>query len=394
MRVSHLSLSDFRNYVTAEVPFLPGQNLVVGRNGQGKTNLVEAIAYFATLTSHRTHGDTALIRAGAESAIMRMRVGVDDREVLLEAQLNSGKPNRAQVNRNAVRPRELTRWFSCVVFAPEDLMLIRGEPGVRRRFLDEAVIARQPSFAAVIAEYERVVKQRTALLKATRARSSGGAVDDTLDIWDSKLIDLGSRIMFARRALCDALETPLHDAYEAIVEQDHLPTLALSESVHHARDRSVSRETSVPRDEQVEARASVSRETLAIEFAEALRLVRDQERERAVTLIGPHRDDVHFGLHGLQVKGYASHGETWSFALSLRLALASLLRDESVTGDPVVILDDVFAELDARRRHALMKAVAGFEQVIVTAAVADDVPPGDWHEIHVVDGAVVGGGRT
>ena len=170
MRVSHLSLGDFRNYATVDVAFRPGNNLIVGHNGQGKTNLVEAIAYFSSLASHRTTGDSALIRAGAQAAVMRMRVAVDDREVLLEAQVNAGKQNRAQINRNAARPRELTRWFSSVLFAPEDLTLVRGEPAVRRRFLDEAVVARQPSFSGVLSQYECVVKQRTARLKSSRGR--------------------------------------------------------------------------------------------------------------------------------------------------------------------------------------------------------------------------------
>lgn len=387
MRVSHLSLGDFRNYATVDVAFRPGNNLIVGHNGQGKTNLVEAIAYFSSLASHRTTGDSALIRAGAQAAVMRMRVAVDDREVLLEAQVNAGKQNRAQINRNAARPRELTRWFSSVLFAPEDLTLVRGEPAVRRRFLDEAVVARQPSFSGVLSEYERVVKQRTALLKSSRGRSQL-EVDDTLEIWDAKLIDLGSRIIIARRELRSALEEPMRSAYAAIVEQDHKPTLVLSESVGLTLKNHVSHETSLHETTDAGFDSDVSRETLVRDFGEALQQVRAQERERAVTLVGPHRDDVQFGLNSLPVKGFASHGETWSYVLSLRLALATLLRDESVSGDPVIMLDDVFAELDSRRRHALMRAVSNFEQVIVTAAVAEDVPAGEWHEIRVTAGTV------
>ncbi len=387
MRVSHLSLGDFRNYATVDVAFRPGNNLIVGHNGQGKTNLVEAIAYFSSLASHRTTGDSALIRAGAQAAVMRMRVAVDDREVLLEAQVNAGKQNRAQINRNAARPRELTRWFSSVLFAPEDLTLVRGEPAVRRRFLDEAVVARQPSFSGVLSEYERVVKQRTALLKSARGRSQL-EVDDTLEIWDAKLIDLGSRIIIARRELRSALEEPMRSAYAAIVEQDHKPTLVLSESVGLTLKNHVSHETSLHETTDAGFDSDVSRETLVRDFGEALQQVRAQERERAVTLVGPHRDDVQFGLNSLPVKGFASHGETWSYVLSLRLALATLLRDESVSGDPVIMLDDVFAELDSRRRHALMRAVSNFEQVIVTAAVAEDVPAGEWNEIRVTAGTV------
>lgn len=396
MRVSDFSLSDFRNYRKAEVSFSPGFNLVIGRNGQGKTNLVEAIAYFASLDSHRVSGNGALIRAGCDTAVARMRVGVRDREVLLEAQLNRGRSNRAQVNRNAVKPRELARWFSAVVFAPEDLMIVRGDPSGRRAFLDEAVVARNPGFIAVLADYDRVVRQRTSLLKSARAGGRTG-LDSTLGVWNEQLIELGTRIMVARRELVGALETPVRKGYAALVGEDHAPKLNLSESVYGQRSSSdVSRETGEVVLEEESGRcdqppgASVSRETLAAEFAAALTAVRRQEIERAVTLIGPHRDDLLLELNGLPVKGYASHGESWSFALGLRLALARLLREESPAGDPVLILDDVFAELDAGRRSRLMSAVEDFEQVIVTAAVEADVPDDvEWRRIRIHAGAVV-----
>ncbi len=416
MRVAHLSLGDFRNYQVAEVPFGPGLNLVVGRNGQGKTNLVEAIAYFAGLSSHRVTSESALIRVGAEAAVARMRVGVGEREVLLEVQLNRGRPNRAQVNRNGVKPRELTRWFSCVVFAPEDLLLVRGDPAVRRRFLDEAVVARVPSFSAVLSDYERVVRQRTALLKSGR-HGNRAAIEATLQVWDEQLVSLGVEIMLARRALVSALSEPIRRSYAAIVQHDHSPRVSLAESVYsHLRKSDVSRETSssypgaqretagpgetaepssatvsqasMPIDTTVPT-GSVSRETLLSEFREAVRASRSQEFDRGVTLVGPHRDDALFELNGLPVKGYASHGESWSYALALRLALADLLREESPSGDPVIILDDVFAELDARRRAALMSEVSRFEQVIVTAAVEEDVPSANWQVVRIAAGAVL-----
>ncbi len=398
MRVAHLSLSDFRNYRTAEVPFSPGLNLIVGRNGQGKTNLVEAIAYFASLGSHRVTGESAMIRAGCGSAIARMRIGVADREALLEVQMNRDRPNRAQVNRNGVKPRELTRWFSVVVFAPEDLAIVRGEPALRRTFIDEACIARNPAFAGVLTDYDRVVRQRTSLLKSARVSGNRSSLDATLGVWDAQLVELGARVMNERRALVRALAEPLGRSYQYLVEQDHLPRISLAESVPRAVERSVSRETSAPgvadgKDEptvsNVVSDTDVSRETLMSEFAIAIDSVRAQELDRGVTLVGPHRDDVQFELNGLPVKGYASHGESWSFALSLRLALASLLRDESPSGDPVIILDDVFAELDTRRRESLIRAVSGFEQVIVTAAVEEDVPVASkWHRIRIETGTV------
>ena len=388
MRVTHLSLSEFRNYEVAEVPFKAGPNLIVGRNGQGKTNLVEAIAYFASLSSHRVSGDTAMMRAGSTTAVARMKVAVEDRDVLLEVQLNRDKANRAQINKNAVRPRELTRWFSCVVFAPEDLALVKGDPSTRRRFLDEAVAARNPVFSGVLSDYDRVVRQRTTLLKSARFNSGSGAVEATLAVWDDQLVELGVRIMDARRSLIRALGDPLAKGYASIVEHDHLPRLSLIESVTHSIEKhGVSRET--PQDPLILA-TNVSRETLTAQVREALKAVRRQELDRGVTLVGPHRDDVLFELNDLPVKGYASHGESWSFALALRLSVAKLLREESPSGDPVIILDDVFAELDARRRAALMAEVAGFEQVIVTAAVDGDVPEGQWHRVRIEAGAVLG----
>lgn len=388
MRVTHLSLSDFRNYEVAEVPFKAGPNLIVGRNGQGKTNLVEAIAYFASLSSHRVTGDAAMMRAGSTTAVVRMKVAVEDRDVLLEMQLNRDKANRAQINKNAVRPRELTRWFSCVVFAPEDLALVKGDPSTRRRFLDEAVAARNPVFAGVLSDYDRVVRQRTTLLKSARFNSGSGSIDATLSVWDDQLVELGARIMDARRSLVRALGDPLVKGYASIVEHDHLPRLSLIESVTHSIEKhGVSRET--PQDPPIPA-TDVSRETLTAQFREALTVVRRQELDRGLTLVGPHRDDVLFELNNLPVKGYASHGESWSFALALRLSVAKLLREESPSGDPVIILDDVFAELDARRRTALMAEVAGFEQVIVTAAVEGDVPEGQWHRVRVEAGTVLG----
>lgn len=407
MRVTHLSLGDFRNYEVAEVPFSKGANLVVGRNGQGKTNLVEAISYFSSLSSHRVTNESSLIRAGHDSAIARMQVAVDDRDVLLEIQINKDRPNRAQINRNTAKPRELTRWFHSVLFAPEDLSLVRGEPGLRRRFLDEAVASRNPVLSGVLSDYDRVVRQRTTLLKSVRGGNRKG-IEATLELWDSQLVELGTRIILARRSLVEALTNPLREAYRSIVEVDHSPSIFLSESIFPQIDRSaVSRETTslntLPPGSPSASSASndvsretseehlVSRETVERAFRSSLARVRSQELDRGVTLVGPHRDDAVFSLNHLPVKGYASHGETWSFALALKLGLASLYRQESPAGDPVIILDDVFAELDSARRSALMSEVSKFEQVIVTAAVESDVPQGEWQRIEVAAGHIIGG---
>lgn len=383
MRVSHVSLVNFRNYASAELVLEPGLNLLVGRNGQGKTNLAEAIMFFASLRSHRVANESALIRAGEDSAVMRMKLVHRTREALLEFQLNRGAPNRSLLNRNAVRPREMSRVFSAVLFAPEDLSIARDEPSVRRRFLDDALIARYPAAAGVLTDFDRVVRQRNTLLKTAKASGSAEGVTDTLQIWDDQLVEWGSEIIEHRRLVVQDLIEPLREAYGMLVEGDHRPNLTLKESIFS----DVSRETldSINLDP-----ADVSRETIVSSFRRALDRERVRELERGQTLVGPHRDDLILELNGLPVKGYASHGESWSFILSLRLALARILQRDSSLGDPVLILDDVFAELDEYRRSQLISAVREFEQVIITAAVEKDVPvTRDWNVVHIHNGTIL-----
>ncbi|WP_100812554.1 DNA replication/repair protein RecF [Microbacterium sp. BR1] len=363
MIVEHVSLVDFRNYATADVALVAGPNLFVGRNGQGKTNLAEAIAYVATLGSHRVSGDQALVRAGAESAILRIRVAHAGRSVQLEAQLNRTGRNRARVNGVDVRPSELPRYAQVVVFAPEDLGIVRGDPSARRRFADQLLVQRSPRMAGVLADYDRVLRQRGALLKSARARGIRGEALSTLDVWDDKLVSLGSEIIDARQVLATELAAPIEAAYAAIAGEDHRPELEWVLSVRGADP-----------EEGDEAGPGTPAGVTAELFREALAQKRTAELERGLTLVGPHRDDLRLSIRGLPVKGYASHGESWSVALSLRLASAQLLRAESRSGDPVLILDDVFAELDAQRRARLSDLTAQFEQVIVTAAVWEDVP--------------------
>ena len=383
MHVARLSLTDYRNYERAELELGPGATVLVGRNGQGKTNLVEAIGYLATLGSHRVSGDQALIRAGADAAIVRALLSHGDRELLVELQLNRQGANRAQVNRSPVKTRELPRYAHSVLFAPEDLAIVRGEPSVRRRLLDELLIQRTPRLAGVMADYERVLKQRNSLLKSARAR--GLAVDKltTLDIWDERLVAFGSELIDQRLALVDELREPLAAAYRAIVDADHGPGMTPSLSIDGADPDSDAEQVVGAADSTVGTRER---------FTEALRVLRLKELERGVTLVGPHRDDVVLLLNGLPAKGYASHGESWSFALALRLASAELLRRDSMTGDPVLVLDDVFAELDRLRRERLAHAIAGFEQVLVTAAVLEDVPvPLTARIVHIAAGHIVDG---
>lgn len=383
MRVTHLSLTDFRNYRTADVPFAAGANLFVGRNGQGKTNLVESLGYLSTLGSHRVSSDQAMIRKDADAAIVRARIEHDGRELLVEVQLNRSSANRAQVNRGAIKPRELPRYFSSVLFAPEDLALVRGEPGIRRRFLDQLLIQRSPRFSAVISDYERVLKQRNTLLKSARASRVKPDQLGTLDIWDDRLVALGTELLDARLDLVSRLSDPLVAAYRSVAGDDHHPRLLPQLTIRgaHVDDE----------DDDAETDVTTSSGDTAEVFRGALAAVRPKELERGLTLVGPHRDDVLFELNGLPAKGYASHGESWSFALALKLASAELLRRESSTGDPVLILDDVFAELDQARRRMLATAVAGYEQVLITAAVYDDVPETlTAHTVRIEAGTIVG----
>ena len=382
MRVTHLSLTDFRNYRTAEVPFAAGANLFVGRNGQGKTNLVESLGYLSSLGSHRVSSDQAMIRKDADSAIVRARIEHDGRELLVEVQLNRSSPNRAQVNRGAIKPRELPRYFSSVLFAPEDLALVRGEPGIRRRFLDQLLIQRNPRFSAVIADYDRVLKQRNTLLKSARASRVKPDQLGTLDIWDERLVALGTELLDARLDLVARLSDPLVAAYRSVAGDDHHPRLLPQLTIRGAH---------VDDDEDdADSDVTISSGDTAEVFRGALAAVRPKELERGLTLVGPHRDDVLFELNGLPAKGYASHGESWSFALALKLASAELLRRESSTGDPVLVLDDVFAELDQARRRMLATAVAGYEQVLITAAVLDDVPETlTAHTVRIEAGTIV-----
>jgi DNA replication and repair protein RecF len=376
VHVARLSLTDFRNYRTAELAFEPGATVIVGRNGQGKTNLVEAVGYLSTLGSHRVSSDQALIRAGADAAVVRAVLEHGGREVLLELQLNRRGANRAQVNRAVAKPRELPRYAHSVLFAPEDLAIVRGEPSVRRRLLDELLVQRTPRLAGVMADYERVLKQRNSLLKSARARGLAASQLSTLDIWDERLVALGAELIDRRLELVDELRAPLASAYRSIVDADHAPRLRPVLSIDGADPDDESSDGAEPATDDAAATDSsaVGRAPTAERFATALSMLRRKELERGVTLAGPHRDDVLLLLNGLPAKGYASHGESWSFALALRLASAELLRRDSTSGDPVLVLDDVFAELDRLRRERLAAAIGGYEQVLITAAVLEDVP--------------------
>jgi DNA replication and repair protein RecF len=385
--VTHLSLSDFRNYEIAEVDLVAGPNLFVGSNGQGKTNLVEAIGYLSTLSSHRVASDQALIRAGRDAAIVRARLEHAERSILVEVQINRSGANRAQVNRVAAKPRDLPRYAASVLFAPEDLALVRGDPGGRRRYLDQLLVQLSPRLAAVLGDYDRVLRQRTTLLKSVRASRVAESQLSTLEVWDERLIDLGAQIVVERSALIDRIRPHVADAYRRIAGDDHRADLG-----HRLSIVGSSGDDADSSDEQGEAGETAALDPAEVRdtFVAALARVRRQELDRGLTLIGPHRDDLVLTLNGLPAKGYASHGESWSFALSLKLAAAATLRADSPLGDPVIILDDVFAELDESRRSRLSAAIAGYEQVLITAAVLGDVPDAlRAHTVHVRAGRII-----
>jgi DNA replication and repair protein RecF len=358
MYVARLVLHDFRSYPEVELDLEPGPTAFIGANGQGKTNLVEAIDYVSRLDSHRVSGDTPLVRVGAEQAVVRVEVQRDDRTALIEVEITPGRANRARVNRSPLpRTRDVIGVLRTVMFSPEDLALVKGDPSDRRRFLDALLTLRTPRLAGVRADYDRVLKQRNTLLKSARGRQ--GAVDlSTLDIWDDKMATLGGELVAQRLALLDDLAPHLASAYLEVA----------AESPTDRRDVRATYRASVELPGDAAGDPAAMRTALLTGMEE----LRRDELDRGISLVGPHRDEVVLDVGDMPAKGYASHGESWSLALALRLASFSLLRGDG--DDPVLILDDVFAELDQGRREQLAGLVVGAEQVLVTAAVADDVP--------------------
>jgi DNA replication and repair protein RecF len=357
--VRHLGLRDFRSWEHVELELTPGRTVFVGPNGYGKTNLVEALWYSSTLSSHRVATDAPLVRVGAPRAVVSTIVVNDGRECAVDLEITAGRANKARLNRSPVRsPREVVGVLRAVLFAPEDLALVRGDPADRRRYLDDLAAVRRPRVAGVRADYEKVLRQRTALLKsAAGARFRGdSSVLDTLDVWDGHLAAHGAELMAARIDLVNELAPEVQKSYQLLAPSSRPAAIGYRTNIDVQPDR--------PDTEDLRA-------ALLAQMAAR----RDAELERGVCLVGPHRDDLELRLGEHLAKGFASHGESWSMALALRLAAYELLRADG--GDPVLLLDDVFAELDAARREALAAAAASAEQVLVTAAVTDDIPR-DW----------------
>lgn len=354
MWVQALNLHNFRSYSDVLIECEPGINILVGANGQGKTNVVEAIYYLATLSSHRVASDQPLVCAGHNSAIIRARFMEEDRSVNIDLEISPGKSNRANINRSpAARVRDVLGIIRAVMFAPEDLALVKGDPADRRKFLDETLIQRSPRFAGVKADYEKIVKQRNALLRSPNKEN----IDSTLDVWNEQLVRVGTEIIHSRIELLRDLQPFFAERYAAISGGDH----AVSSSV-----------ISVIYQSQYLSSTELSPAEIADEFRETLAARRKDELIRGVTLVGPHRDDFFISLGDLPLKGFASHGESWSAALALRIASADVLRSDGV--EPIIILDDVFAELDTIRRETLAELVADAPQVFITAAVESDIP--------------------
>lgn len=384
MRVSHVALDDFRSYRHAVVEFAPGTTVLLGSNGQGKTNLVEAVSYLSAFSSHRVSAEQALVRlplspdeAQPGGAVVRVRlVTAGERETVIELEIVRGKANRAKVNRTQVRPREVLGLLKSVVFSPEDLQIVRGDPQVRRQFLDDLLIQQHPLIAQVKSDFDKVARQRAALMKSAQSQLRRGFTPDfsTVEVWDDTFAQLSAQLSLARVGLVEELRGPAAHAYEEIGGS--------------------------PRKLDIEFLASQGNcpvggdlATIAGELKEILASSRMKEAERGVNLFGAHRDDLKLTLGGMPVKGYASHGETWSVALSLRLAAFELLSRDGDT--PILILDDVFAELDSSRRAGLTRMITEAEQVLITAAVADDVPQELHAQVHAVHwdpelGTVVG----
>lgn len=396
MRLSTLSLADYRSYAAAQLRLSPGPNVLLGYNGVGKTNIAEAVGYLATLGSHRVTQDAPLVRHGADQAFVRATAHRGSQEATLEIEINPRRSNRVRINRGApVRATEALGILRTVLFAPEDLELIKGPPEVRRRLFDDLAMQLRPALGSVRLDHEKVLRQRNALLKSIRQEGFTATHESTLAVWDQQLADAGARLLRARLDMLATMRPHVETAYRQLSGSVRSARLRYVSSLAEQADGGDRRDDR--RDDNGPAGAAApgadaaggtgesgdpstleqaSRDELAQMLHRAMQESRDQEIDRGLTLVGPHRDDVFLALDEVPVKGFASHGETWSVALALRLgSYRAMVDDDPDPGArPILILDDVFAELDARRRRRLAELAGEAEQLIVTAAVDDDVP--------------------
>ena len=397
MYLEHLSLSDFRSYAQVDLKLGPGVTVLVGSNGIGKTNLMEAIGYLATLGSHRVSTDAPLIRFGSERAMIRAKLVRGSQATVVELEINAGRANRGRINRgNPVRARDILGICQTVLFAPEDLALVKGDPSSRRRFLDDMLVSLLPAHAATRADYDRVLKQRNALLKSARAGRFTAGHEATLDVWDQHMARAGAELLHARLELVERLRPHFQRAYAQLTDGSKDADARYRSTLQGVLD-----DDGGPADGAAAPGAGLeelrllSVDQLAGRYVQAFAAARRKELERGISLVGPHRDELDLLLGPAPAKGYASHGETWSMCLALRLASYYVMLDDSLTGGsaPILILDDVFAELDVQRRRKLAAIVAGAEQVLVTAAVDADIPEElAGRRVKVVPGGIDGEG--
>lgn len=366
MYISNLALNDYRSYKELVISFDKGINILVGENGQGKTNLVEAIGYLSTFTSHRVKNDNTLIRyihsekTSAPGAIIRAKNVNKDHTVLIELELIQGKPNRARINKNNVKNKEILGHIKTVIFAPEDLQIIKSDPGIRRNFLDELITQIYPTYMGIRTEIEKVLKQRAAVLKVMQINNKKGIYTDEtiLEIWNEKLAELCAKTLSKRIQIINQLEEPIKQAYNKVSNENKTLTLEYKNSLEKY-------ETIIDDPQNIEQTKE--------QYLQIFKENKQKEIERGLNLIGVHRDDLEFYLNNIPVKGYASHGESWSVALALKIASYELMKN-IFEEDPILILDDVFAELDSNRRKSLVKLIENTEQVFITAAVNEDIP--------------------
>lgn len=397
MYLEHLSLSDFRSYAQVDLKLGPGVTVLVGSNGIGKTNLMEAIGYLATLGSHRVSTDAPLIRFGSERAMIRAKLVRGTQATVVELEINAGRANRGRINRgNPVRARDILGICQTVLFAPEDLALVKGDPSNRRRFLDEMLVSLLPAHAATRADYDRVLKQRNALLKSARAGRFTAGHEATLDVWDQHMARAGAELLHARLELVERLRPHLQRAYAQLTDGSKDANALYRSTLQGVLDDDGGpAEGAAGAGVGVEELRQLSVEQLSERYVHAFAAARRKELERGISLVGPHRDELELLLGEAPAKGYASHGETWSMCLALRLASYYVMLDDALTGGsaPILILDDVFAELDVQRRRKLAAIVAGAEQVLVTAAVDADIPEElAGRRVKVVPGGIDGEG--
>lgn len=366
MYIDHISLMDFRTYLLLNLPLNPGVTIFLGSNGVGKTNIVEAIDYTANLGSHRVSNDSPLVRVGAPRAFIRTRVVRASQQTITEFEIAPGKSNRVRINRaSPVRAREALGIVSTVLFSPEDLQLIKGEPAYRRRFLDDLAVSLRPSVAAYRSDYERILRQRNTLLKSMRRGKTDESALNTLRIWNEQLATTGAHLLQARLRVLAVVLPQIQRAYNELTDGSKNVTVSYESTIFPVISSTTLQQAALMSVNDLQ-------ETLLRGFAEK----QSEELDRGVTLVGPHRDEIVLELGGIPARGFASHGETWSLALALRLGSWYVHRadDDSPGASPILILDDVFAELDSARRHRLGAIVAGAEQVLVTCAVATDIP--------------------